>query len=179
RAPENRTAYWKERLADSNSPRIGLAWAGNPLHKNDRNRSTSLSTLAPLWARGNRNFLSLQKDVRRDDAALLKETAAIDDLSSFLTDFAETAAIVSCLDLLITVDSSLAHLAGALDVPVWIMLPHLADFRWLMEVQDSPWYPSARLFRQRSHGDWTSVVDAIDAALAERFGAACNMAGAA
>jgi tetratricopeptide (TPR) repeat protein len=170
-APPHRMAYWMEHLADKHSPKIGLVWAGNPLHKNDSTRSTSLSILAPLWSRGNRSFLSLQKDVPTRDAALLKEAAAIVDLSPYLTDFAETAAIISCLDLVITVDSSMAHLAGALGVPVWIMLPWLPDFRWMMERQDSPWYPSARLFRQSSPGDWASVVNAIDQALAERFGA--------
>ena len=171
-APSDRVTHWQARLADHKAPKIGIVWAGNPLHKNDRNRSTALSTLAPLWLQSNRAFLSLQKDVRAEDAALLQGTASITDLSPHLTDFAETAAIISCLDLVITIDSSLAHLAGALGVPVWIMLPYLPDFRWLMARQDSPWYPSARLFRQGSAGDWTSVIHAIDEALGAQFGMA-------
>jgi len=169
-APSDRVTHWKTRLADHKAPKIGLVWSGNPLHKNDRNRSTALSTLAPLWSQGRWTFLSLQKDVRAEDAALLQETASITDLSAHLTDFAETAAIISGLDLVITIDSSLAHLTGALGVPVWIMLPYLPDFRWLMERQDSPWYPSARLFRQTSAGDWSAVIHAIDEALAAQFG---------
>lgn len=169
-APPDRMAYWKQRLGNSDAPKIGLSWAGNPLHKNDRNRSMALSNLAPLWAQEKWKFLSLQKEVRPADAATLKEATTITDLSSYLSDLAETAAIISCLDLLVTVDSSLAHLAGALNVPVWIMLPHLSDFRWMMQRQDSPWYPSARLFRQDSPGNWPSVVDAVGQALHESFG---------
>jgi len=171
-APSDRATYWNERLAGHRGSKIGLVWSGNPLHKNDRNRSTALATFAPLWSQGKWRFLSLQKEVRPEDAALLNTTPSITDLSAHLTDFAETAAIISGLDLVITIDSSLAHLTGALGVPVWIMLPYLPDFRWMMARRDSPWYPSARLFRQSSPGDWTTVIDAIDAALAERFGAA-------
>lgn len=169
-APSERVTYWMSRLAKNGKPKIGLAWAGNPQHKNDKVRSTPLSNLSPLWSSGNRAFLSLQKDIPARDAALLNQTASIEDLSASLTDFAETAAIIASLDLLITVDSSLAHLAGAMNVPVWIMLPYLPDFRWLMGRQDSPWYPSARLFRQSGTGDWASVVDAINTALIARFG---------
>jgi ADP-heptose:LPS heptosyltransferase len=103
------------------------------------------------------------------DAAFLPAISAITDLSTHLTDFAETAAIVTNLDLVITVDTSIAHLAGALGKPVWILLPHYPDFRWLVGRDDSPWYPTATLFRQASSGDWRNVIETVKAALDAQF----------
>jgi ADP-heptose:LPS heptosyltransferase len=110
-------------------------------------------------------FLSLQRDPRPDDKAVLAERADIVELTAHLTDFSETAALVSCLDLVITVDTSVAHLAGAMGCPTWIMLPHTPDYRWLLYREDSPWYPSVRLFRQTSAGDFAGVIERVRAAL--------------
>jgi hypothetical protein len=103
-------------------------------------------------------FVSLQKDPRPDDQVALLERAGIIDLTADLTDFAETAALIACLDLVITVDTSVAHLAAALGRPTWILLPYLPDWRWLLQRTDSPWYPTARLFRQSGTRQWNQVV---------------------
>ena len=104
-------------------------------------------------------FVSLQKGVRDRDRPFLAERSDIVDLTEHLTDFTETPAFVSCLDLVISVDTSVAHLVGALGRPVWILLPYTPDFRWLLDRDDSPWYPSARLFRQSKSREWLSVVE--------------------
>jgi Glycosyltransferase family 9 (heptosyltransferase) len=160
----DKTAAWKERLGSTKSPRVGLVWAGNPNHNNDRNRSISLATLLPLLD-VEAQFFSLQKEVRPDDPAVLRDAAEIIDLGSELGSFAETAAVIENLDLLISVDTSVAHLAGALGRPVWILLPYVPDWRWQLMRADSPWYPTARLFRQSETRDWRSVVDQVSAAL--------------
>ena len=168
-APSDRVQYWREHFKQNAAPRIGLAWAGNPQHKNDTSRSIPLGELTPLWEKSERHFFSLQKELRAVDAAFLPAISAITDLSTHLTDFAETAAIVTNLDLVITVDTSIAHLAGALGKPVWILLPHYPDFRWLVGRDDSPWYPTATLFRQASSGDWRNVIETVKAALDAQF----------
>jgi tetratricopeptide (TPR) repeat protein len=155
---------WKERLSSMNSPRVGLVWAGNPNHRNDHNRSVPLETLLPLLD-VEAQFFSLQKDVRPRDQAVLRERKEILDLGKELRSFAETAAIIQNLDLLISVDTSVAHLAGALGRPVWLFLPYVPDWRWLLMRTDSPWYPTARLFRQSETRDWQSVVRQASAAL--------------
>ena len=148
---------WEARLGARDGLRVGLVWSGNPAHRNDYNRSMPLSTLAPILDVGAR-FLSLQKDPRPDDKAFLLARPEIVDHTAQLTDFAETAALISCLDLVITVDTSVTHLAGALGCPTWILLPHTPDWRWLLDRDDSPWYPSARLFRQDETRDYTSLI---------------------
>jgi len=118
-------------------------------------------------------FVSLQKDPRPDDAAVLQERGDIVDLTNDLRDFTETAALVSCLDLVITVDTSVAHLAGALGRPTWILLPYTPDYRWLLNRTDSPWYPSVRLFRQTETREYGSVLARVHdelQALAAAFG---------
>jgi tetratricopeptide (TPR) repeat protein len=164
RAPEQSEA-WEARLGPHDRPRIGLAWSGNPRHSNDHNRSIALNALAPLFALPAR-FVSLQTDVRPDDAVTLRAQSRILDLGSTLTNFADTAALIARLDLVISVDTSVAHLAGALGAPVWILLPFSPDWRWLLDRRDSPWYPAARLFRQSKTRDWHDVVgqmrDALD-----------------
>ena len=142
-----RSAEWEARLGPHDRPRIGLAWSGNPRHSNDRNRSIALEALAPLFDLPAR-FVSLQTDVRPDDAVTLRAQSRMLDLGSTLTNFADTAALIARLDLVVSVDTSVAHLAGALGTPVWILLPFSPDWRWLLDRQDSPWYPTARLFRQ-------------------------------
>ena len=127
---------------------------------NDRNRSIPLHVLSSILDL-DATFVSLQKDPRPDDKAVLLERAEIVDLTAHLTDFVETAALISCLDLVITVDTSVAHLAAALGRPTWILLPHTPDYRWLLDREDSPWYPTARLFRQSKMGDWPEVIGRV------------------
>lgn len=156
---EARVKIWEERLGPHDRLRVGLVWSGSASHKNDLNRSTSLRLLSRILD-VDATFVSLQKDPRPDDRALLKQTGII-DLTAHLTDFAETAAVVSCLDLVITVDTSVAHLAGALGRPTWILLPWTPDYRWLLERDYSPWYPTVRLFRQTKTRDYASVFDRV------------------
>jgi Flp pilus assembly protein TadD len=158
--PAARVKAWEDRLGPRNRFRVGLAWSGDPGHKNDHNRSLALRTLAPLLD-CDVQFVSLQKGVRDQDRAFLGERSDIIDLTEQLTDFSETAALIGCLDLVIAVDTSVVHLAGALGAPVWTMLPFNPDWRWLLNRDDSPWYRSMRLFRQPSRGDWVSVVDCV------------------
>ena len=161
---EARRRNWRQRLFPAAGRRVGLAWAGNPQHGNDRNRSLPFATLAPLWNIAGIRWYSLQLGERRTDLAAAP-LGVIEDLSPSLDDFAETAAAISELDLVLTVDTSVAHLAGAIGRPTWVMLPFVPDWRWLMGRQDSPWYPSVRLFRQVRRGAWESVIHDIAACL--------------
>jgi tetratricopeptide (TPR) repeat protein len=155
---------WDDRLGPHEKLRIGLVWSGNPGHKNDRNRSMPLRLLSGLLD-VDALFVSLQKNPRPEDAEALREREEIVDHTALLTDFAETAALVSCLDLVITVDTSVAHLAGALGRPTWILLPYAPDWRWLLDRDDSPWYPSVRLFRQTETREYGSVIGRVRAEL--------------
>ena len=145
--------------------RIGLVWAGNASHPNDANRSAPLAALSPLLALPGNQFFSLQVGPRATDLSQLADAAAITDWSSYLGDYSDTAAALATLDLLITVDTSVAHLAGALGRPVWLLLPFAPDWRWLLKREDTPWYPTMRLFRQPTPGDWKSVVAKLVEAL--------------
>jgi len=140
--------------------RVGLVWSGNPKHTNDHNRSLPLQLLSRILDL-DACFVSLQKDSKASDRAFLRERTGIIDLTEHLTDFSETAALVSCLDLVITVDTSVAHLSAALGRPTWILLPYTPDYRWLLDRDDSPWYPSVRLFRQSETREYESVVDRV------------------
>jgi tetratricopeptide (TPR) repeat protein len=155
-APE-RVAAWREQLADLPGPRIGLVWRGRPDHQNDRNRSIPATLLAPL-TRIPAGWISLQQGTT---AAELSALGAPRHLGDSFGDLQDAAEAIAALDLVITVDTALAHLAGALGKPVWILLPLAPDWRWLTGRADSPWYPSARLFRQERAGDWAGVVAAI------------------
>jgi Flp pilus assembly protein TadD len=172
RPSEARVEAWEARLsrheASGKKRRVGLVWSGNPRHTNDHNRSIPLRALSLLFD-ADVTFVSLQKEVRPEDEAPLRESGII-DLSSDLTDFAETAALVSCLDLVISVDTSVAHLAAALGRPTWILLPYLPDYRWLLDRDDSPWYPTARLFRQSERRDWAEVIDRVRGVLDAQIG---------
>src|SRR5262249_34221722 len=147
--------------------RVGLVWSGNPKHRNDRSRSLPLRLLAPLLDL-DASFVSLQKDPRPEDRTFLWERREVLDLTADLFDFTETAALISCLDLVISVDTSVAHLAGALARPTWILLPYTPDWRWLLDRDDSPWYPSAKLFRQDESCDYTPVIERVRRELTER-----------
>ncbi len=164
-----RVAAWADRLErqlPGRRPRIGLAWTGRPTHPNDRRRSLRLQRLAPLAATGIGGFVSLQKPFPAADAAAMALFPGLADLSDALTDFEETAALIANLDMVITVDTAIGHLAGALAKPVWIMVPKASDWRWLLDRSDSPWYPTARLFRQSAPGAWDSVINHVATALA-------------
>ena len=163
-ADPGRRSHWGERLGNKVRPRIGLVWSGTPRHSNDRNRSVALRSLAPLL-RLNFEYHSLQKEVRAEDKSVLAEFTDILCHENELRDFADTAALVAEMDLIISVDTSVAHLAGALGKTVWILLPYAPDYRWMTERSDSPWYPTARLFRQGGVGDWNRVIEAVCAEL--------------
>jgi hypothetical protein len=154
---ETRVQAWESRLGPHDRLRVGLVWSGNPKHKNDHNRSTSLQMLSRILD-VDAMFVSLQKDPKPDDRVLLDKIDVL-DLTAHLTDFSETAALVSCLDLVITVDTSVAHLAATFGRPTWILLPYTPDWRWLLDREDSPWYPSVRLFRQTTTREYASVLD--------------------
>jgi tetratricopeptide (TPR) repeat protein len=164
--PAERVEAWKRRLGPHDRPRVGLVWSGNPKQGDDRNRSMPLAALVPLLHL-DATFVSLQKDPRPGDRTLLGQIDGILDVTAELTDFVETAALVSCLDLVITVCTSVAHLAGTLGRPTWVMLPYVADWRWLIDRDDSPWYQRVRLFRQDSARDYGAVVDRVRAELTE------------
>ncbi len=154
--PEARRGEWQQRLGCQEKLKIGLVWAGNPDHKNDSNRSIEFKQVKRLLAVPSCHFFSLQ--VGRD---VQIESEGIENLAPLLTDFAETAAAISQLDLVITVDTSVAHLAGSLGVPTWVLLPIAPDWRWMLGREDSPWYPSMRLFRQSTRRDWESVIELV------------------
>jgi len=149
---------WQARLGAASAPRVGLVWSGDQRHVNDHRRSVELKTLLPLLD-VEAQFISLQKEVRPRDRAILRERGDILDLGSELGTYEDTAAVIEQLDLVISVDTSVAHLAGALGKPVWIMLPYVPDWRWLVGRDDSPWYPTARLFRQTEAREYGSVVN--------------------
>ncbi len=180
-ADAERVAFWADwlsaaassppvapRAAAQVSPRIGLAWSGNATHVNDKRRSLPLARMASVLD-PRLQFVSLQKDLRDSDLPALAQHPQILDPRELLGDFADTAALLSTLDLVITVDTVVAHLAGALGKPVWLLLPYKADWRWLLGRNDSPWYPSLRLFRQPSPDGWDSVLAEVRRALGERF----------
>ena len=160
---EERLQAWETRLLKlagaRDRLRVGLVWSGSRTHRNDHNRSTSLRALSRILD-VDADFVSLQKDVRDGDRPDLERSNII-DWTAELTDFADTAALMKCLDLVVTVDTSVAHLAGAQGCPTWILLPWTPDYRWLLERDDSPWYPTVRLFRQDETRDYASVLDRV------------------
>ena len=157
---------WRERLqSDSAGLKIGLCWAGSPTHKNDRNRSILLKMFSILGEMQNITFYSLQKGRAAEQANNPPGGMNLVDYTNDLNDFSDTAALIENLDLIISVDTSVAHLAGALGKPVWTLLPFMPDWRWLLDRADTPWYPTMRLFRQSSIGDWAEVIISIKNAL--------------
>ena len=155
---------WNARLGPKSRPRIGLVWSGRPAHRNDRNRSLRLSSFLPLLD-VDATFVSLQREVRADDATVLQDRSDLFHFSDELRNFSDTAALMSNLDLIVSVDTSVAHLAGALGKSVWVLLPFIPDWRWLLDREDSPWYPTTRLFRQDDTREWDNVIARVRAAL--------------
>ena len=164
-ADERKKAEWASRLAIEHRRSVGLAWRGRPTHRNDRNRSILLETLVPLFSRKEIQFVNLQKDLTEAEFEELARHDNVTIIDKELDSFDDTAAVASVLDLVICVDSAPAHLSGALGKTTWVLLPFSPDWRWLLARSDCPWYPSARLFRQKSIGDWAEVVRAVGGAL--------------
>ena len=158
-SPEN-GRKWNLLLGRTSGPKIGLVWSGRPTNKNDRDRSINLESLLPLFDT-DAKFVSLQKDIRPEDATVLRGRKDLVHFGDNLSNFSETAALLSNLDLVISVDTAVAHLAGALAKPVWVLLPYIPDWRWLLGRDDSPWYPTARLFRQDETRTWSRVVSRV------------------
>jgi Glycosyltransferase family 9 (heptosyltransferase) len=164
-APADRLAKWQPVLQALARPRVGLMWAGalSPIFR----RSIPLRLLLPLLQLREFHFVALQKEVPGEDAPLLDSTGMAAFLGDRQADLADTAAMISLLDLVITIDTSIVHLAGAMGKPTWVLLPFSTDWRWMVNRPETPWYPTARLFRQPAPGDWESVVTQVATALRE------------
>jgi tetratricopeptide (TPR) repeat protein len=171
-ADATRIAKWRLRIEALPGKRVAFAWAGHAAHANDRNRSIELSLLAPLLSCAGVSFLSIQRELRAGDAERLTRYANVTHVGDALDDMSDTAAVLALTDLSIAVDTSVVHLAGAMGRPLWVMLPLSPDWRWTLRDQASPWYPQARLFRQRTLGDWPSVLAQIAGALRKFAGVA-------
>ena len=173
RAEAELAAQWRDKLSHLSGIRAGLVWAGSRLgnmpilESFDQRRSLALREFLPLWDVRNVTFISLQKGTAAQEVQVLTPDHPLADFTDDLHDFADTAALVENLDLVISVDTSVAHLAGAMGKPVWILCRLGGDWRWLLDRTDSPWYPSARLFRQRRYMEWEPVVRDLQAALQE------------
>jgi len=174
-ADAGRVESWRRRIGAAAGPRIGLAWAGNAANVNDRRRSIALSRLAPLLSLASAKFIVLQNELRPGDRELLSTWPAVEHFDREIRDFEDVAALIELCDLVIGVDTAVVHLAGALAKPVWVLLPFAPDFRWMLGREDTPWYPSARLFRQARTGEWEPVVQR----LAEEMGRTAFRQGAA
>ena len=157
-AEEARLARWRPVLEALPGKRVAFAWAGHARHPNDRNRSIDLKLWGPLLTREGVSFVSIQRDLRDDDAAQTGRATRVTHVGDRLDDMADTAAVIALADLTIAVDTSVVHLAGALGRSVWVLLPFSPDWRWTLSGERSPWYPQARLFRQPAAGDWPSVL---------------------
>jgi len=164
--PQERLARWRRRLGPRRRMRIGIAWSGNPDYGDDYKRSIPLADFTRILDRPDCELHVIQNEVRASDKPVLDGLTHLTDHSTLFGDFADTAALISLLDLVIAVDTSVVHLAGALGWPTWLLLPHLADWRWLAGREDSPWYPTMWLFRQETEGDWPGVLDRVSQQLA-------------
>lgn len=166
--PDIRMTKWRAKLGPRRGMRVGIAWSGNPKHRDDARRSIPFDLFSTvLTNRPGIEFHVIQNDIRPADRARLKAMPHIRNHAADLHDFGDTGALVALMDVVISVDTSVCHLAGALDRPVWLLLAHLADWRWLLERDDSPWYPSMLLLRQPERGDWTSVLSIVAGRLEE------------
>ena len=161
RPPADRLELWRKRLPPADGLRVGLTWAGNPEVKSDARRSVGLPLFAPLVSVPGITFVSLHREVRPEHAATLRALPQIVHFGEQLRDFADTAALIAELDLVISSDTAVAHLAGAMGKPLWLLTMLSPDWRWLLQREDSPWYPTAKLYRQPRVGDWASVLDRV------------------
>jgi len=166
KAPAERIEHWRHRIPPGR-PRIGIVWCGNPTFANDRLRSMNFTQVAPLLQMSDVNFFSLNPGLDTAVVSALEAMPNVHHLAAGFADFADTAAAIASLDLVVTTDTAMAHLVGAMGRPVWIMLATGADWRWFTGRDDNPWYASARLFRQPSFGNWPAVIDRIGRALRE------------
>jgi len=157
-ADEARVAKWREHIANLPTPRIAVAWSGSADHANDRNRSIALERFTPIFAATGGSIVSIQRDLRGGDADALARLGNVTHVGDALADFDDTAAVMALADLVISVDTAVVHLAGAIGRPVWVLVPFQPDWRWLLGRDDAPWYPTVRLFRQPRPGDWDSVI---------------------
>jgi hypothetical protein len=164
-ADAQQSRQWRDRLKNETRLKIGIVWAGRPTYQNDRTRSMALETLAPLNQVPDIALYSLQKGPAAEQ--LSRASFSVIDWTSELRDFTDTAALIDPLDLVISVDTAVAHLAGAMGKRVWLMLPFVPDWRWMLNRIDSPWYPTMRLFRQPNLGNWNAVVQEFVRALRE------------
>ncbi len=167
RPPADAVAAWSGRLEFGRRPRIGIAWSGSATHKNDHNRSIALASFLSCLNGIEAAVVSLQPEVRGSDASVLREQSGIVHFGGALQSFTDTAALIANLDLIIAVDTGVAHLAGALAKPTWVLLPFIPDWRWLLDRDDSPWYPAMRLFRQDESRRWDSVLARVRLALCD------------
>jgi tetratricopeptide (TPR) repeat protein len=178
RPDEGLRISWSARLPPKTNQRIGVVWSGSTVHKN--NRSIELEQFLPILSI-DADWICLQKEIREKDLALLRQDGRIAFFGAEQRDFSDTAALLDLMDLVVTIDTSVAHLAGAMGKPVWILLPHNPDWRWLLDRDDSPWYPSARLFRQQQIGNWAQVIDRVKSELCSGYrkpdivGSRCGM----
>ena len=154
---KTKVSFWENKLGYKKRPRIGIAWSGSSIHKNDHNRSISLAAFSLMLCE-DVDFYSLHKDYRAHDVEFLSKHPKIIDYSYELSDFSDTASLIELMDLIITVDTSIAHVSGALGKLTWVLLPHDCDFRWLLHREDSPWYESVKLFRQKSYRNWEQTL---------------------
>jgi hypothetical protein len=164
-APSDKIKQWRNLLGTSVKKRVGLVWYAKQSQVLNRKRSCPLRMFAPLWSVPGIEFYTLQIGVGTDQLEEFSSEFEIVDLTAHINDFADTAAFMANLDLVITIDTAVAHLAGALGVKTWVVLPHVAEWRWLCKRSDSAWYPTMRLFRQPSPGDWASLMEDVTVAL--------------
>jgi len=164
----SKVAYWNNKLGFKAKPRIGLAWRGNHAHINDENRSITLKNLVKFLP-NNFQYISLQINPSSECQLILDSHNNILNFAQDLIDFSDTAALIDCLDLVISVDTSVAHLSGALGKKTWVMLPYSPDWRWLLDREDSTWYPSFKLYRQKKPGGWNSVMNQLQRDLLKTF----------
>ncbi|MGO9700544.1 MAG: tetratricopeptide repeat protein [Xanthobacteraceae bacterium] len=164
-APPHRVGRWRDRLGARRLPRVGVVWAGSATHLNNHNRSISFDRFGVILSTPGIEFVSMQRELTPEDAAALNGHSGVLDFGEDLMDFADTAALISLLDVVVSVDTAVAHLAGAMGKPVWILLPFSPDFRWMIDRVDSPWYPTACLFRQTALGDWERPLGELRRAL--------------
>jgi tetratricopeptide (TPR) repeat protein len=170
-APVDRVSTWQQRLGPRRGFRVGMVWRGNPKHSNDANRSMPFELYRRICEVPGCEFVCLQIKLNETESAYFASNPACVDLTEQIADFSDTAAIISQLDVVVTVDTSVAHLAGAMGKPVWLLLPFSPDWRWLLDRDDSPWYPGMRLFRQPAIGDWLGVVVSVSEQLARQASA--------